>query len=177
MKKTALCITCVTSVLVFAMTPVHAAGKKTVFNTESIKYKSGTGAERCQDKCSRRSGPDVKSLLSEGWKIVSSTSKAVIAEQYWYAPCNNCEPHECICMGTEYILQKDEPASKIVETKSEISVASGKDNRTVMSPTEVEPSKNELDLLKKENELLKQENASLKKEIETLRNQLSSRKK
>lgn len=171
MKKTALFLACITSALVFSTIPVHAAETKTIFNTESIKYESGTGSERCQDKCGRRSGPAVKSLLSDGWKVVSSSPKAVIAEQYWYTPCNNCAPHGCICKGTEYILQKDEPDTK-VEVKSSVSEVLVKDNGTVITAPEAETSKNELDLLKKENELLKQENRSLKKEIETLRNQL-----
>ncbi len=173
MRKTALCLTCITSVLVFATTPVNAAEKRTIFNTESVKYESGTGSERCRDKCSRRSGPDVKSLLFDGWKIVSSSSKEVIAEQYWYTPCNNCAPHGCICKGTEYILQKDEPAPKI-EARSNASEVMDKDNRTVINPPKAETPKNELDLLRKENESLKQENTALKKEIENLRNQLRS---
>lgn len=176
MKKTALCLACISSIILFSTTLVHAVEKKIIFNTESLKFESGTGSERCRDKCSRRSGPDAKSLVSEGWKVVSSSSKEVIAEQYWYAPCNGCQPHGCICIGTEYVLQKDEPAPKI-ETKSTVFDVPDKDNRTVLQPLKVEPSKNELELLKRENELLKQENALLKKEIETLRNQLRSKQK
>jgi hypothetical protein len=150
---------------------VHSAEKKTIFNTESIKYESGTGSERCRDKCDRKSGPDVKSLLSGGWKIISSTSREVIGEQYWNVPCNTCKPHGCICIGTEYILQKDEPASK-VEAGSKVFEAPGKGNQTVLTPLRVETPKNELDLLKKENEMLKKENAALKRENENLRNKL-----
>ncbi len=112
-------------------------------------------------------------FLSEGWKIVSSSPKEVTGEQYWYVPCNTCKPHGCICIGTEHILQKDEPAPKI-ETKSNVFDTPGKDNRTVLQPVKVETSENALDLLKKENDLLKQENALLKQENETLRSQLKS---
>ncbi len=176
MKKTALSLACFSSILVFSTTSIHAAEKKTIFNTESMKYESGTGSERCRDKCGRRSGPDAKSLVSEGWKIISTASKEIIAEQYWYAGCNGCQPHGCICIGTEYVLQKDAPAPGI-ETKSNSFDVPDKANRTTVQPLEVETSKNKLDLLKKENESLKQENALLKKEIELLRNQLKSKKK
>jgi hypothetical protein len=175
MKKAALCFGCISSILLFTTTLVHAAEKKIVFNAESIKYESGTGSERCLDKCSRRSGPDAKSLLSEGWKIVSSSPKKVIGEQYWYVPCNTCKPHGCICIGTEYILQKDEPALKI-ETISNVPDAPDKDNRTVLQPVNVETMENELERLKKEYELLKQENEALKQEIETIRNQMKREK-
>jgi hypothetical protein len=174
--KTALCLACITSILLFSTAPAYAVEKKILFNTESIKHESGTGAEWCQDKCSRRSGPDVKSLLSEGWKIVSSSSKEVIGEQYWYVPCNTCSPHGCICIGTEFILEKDGPAQKI-EAKSSVVAAPGKDTHAVLPPPIVEPAINELDFLKKENDLLKQENSLLKQENETLRNQLRTKQK
>jgi hypothetical protein len=174
MKKTAPSLACIASILLFTTTSVHAAERKILFNTESIKHESGTGAEWCQDKCGRRSGPDVKSLLSEGWKIVGSTSKEVIGEQYWYVPCNTCSPHGCICIGTEYILEKDGPAQQ-VDAKRPVVAAPGKDSRAALPPPQFEPAKNELDLLKKENDLLKQENALLKQENEALRNQLRSK--
>jgi hypothetical protein len=176
MKKAALSLACITSILLFSTAPTDAAEKKIVFNTESIKHESGTGAEWCQDKCSRRSGPDVKSLLSEGWKIVSSSPKEVIGEQYWYVPCNTCSPHGCICIGTEFILEKDGPARKM-EAQSTVVEAPDKETRTVPAPAGVEAPKDELDLLKKENYLLKRENELLKQENETLRNQLRSKQK
>jgi hypothetical protein len=176
MKKTALSLACMASILLFSTAPAHAAEKKILFNTESIKHESGTGAEWCQDKCRRRSGPDVKSLLSEGWKIASSSSKEMIGEQYWYVPCNTCSPHGCICIGTEYILEKDGPDQQI-EAKSTVVDTPGKDTRTVLTPPKVETAKDERDLLKEENDLLKQENALLKQENETLRNQLRTKQK
>lgn len=184
MKKTALRVACITSLVLFATTPVHAVEQKTVFNTESIKYESGTGSERCRDKCDRKSGPDVKSLLSEGWKIVSSSSKEVTGEQYWYVPCNTCLPHGCICNGTEYVLRKDGPTPAI-ESRNNVADTPVKTvqpapqtvPQTVPQAFQAEPPKNELDLLKKENDSLKQENALLRQENETLRNQLHSIRK
>lgn len=174
MKNTALCLAGISSILLFSTTLVNAAEKKLVFNTESIKYESGTGSERCSDKCSRRSGPDVKSLLSGGWKIVGSSAKEVIAEQYWYVPCNTCSPHGCVCIGTEYILQKDEGAPE-VETSGKVFAAPENDARSVVQPVKAEPAEPELERLKKENDVLKKENALLRQENETLRNQLGSK--
>lgn len=176
MNKTALSLACVSLILLCPLTSVHAVEKKIIFNTESIKYESGTGSERCRAQCDRKSGPDAKSFLSEGWKIVSSSAKEIIGEHYSYTPCNTCLPHGCICIGKEYVLQKDEPAPKI-ETRSNLIDVPGKNNGTELHSLDVETSKNELDLLKKEIGLLKQENALLKKEIETLRYQLGSKQK
>ena len=152
MKKTAACLTLISLVLLFTATLVQAAEQKIIFNTERIEYKSGTGPKKCQDMCSKRSGPDAKSFLSDGWKIVTSSPKKEIAEQYWYVPCNTCEPHGCTCIGTEYILQKDDTVVPKVET----------------SNSELEPLKNEYDLLKQEIKILKQE-------IEDLKNQIKSK--
>lgn len=151
MKKTVARLVCTSSIILFTATLVHAAEQKTVFNSETVKYKSGTGSERCQDKCSKKSGPDAKSLLSEGWKIVSSSPKEVIGEDYWFVPCNSCEPHGCNCIGTEYVLKRDLPTPK------------------------VETSKNELELLKNENQQLKREITVLKQENENLKNQIKSK--
>ncbi len=176
MNKTALCVVCIPALLLFSTTLAHAAEKKTVFNTESIKYESGTGAERCQDKCRSKSGPDVRSFVSAGWQIISSSSKEVTGEHYYLVPCNTCKPHGCTCIGTEYILQKEEPATK-PEAETNAFPAPGKENRTVLQPRDSEASKNELDLLKQENAVLKQENAVLKQENETLRSQVRSQRK
>ncbi len=180
MKKTAFRVVCISSLVLFSTTPVHAVEQKTVFNTESIKYESGTGSERCRDKCDRKSGPDVKSLLSEGWKIVSSSSKEVTGEQYWYVPCNTCRPHGCICNGTEYVLRKDGPppaiasGNNIADTPVKAILPAPQPAPQILT---VELPKNELDLLKKENDSLKQEIALLQRENETLRNQLRSLQK
>jgi hypothetical protein len=176
MKKTALCLALISSILLFTATLLQAAEQKIIFNTEKIEYKSGTSSKKCQDTCSRKSGPDAKSLLSEGWEIVTSTPKEVIGEYYWYTPCNGCEPHGCTCIGTEYILQKDGPAPKVETSNSEID-ALDKNKRTGLHAPKVETSNNELDLLKKENELLKQEITLLKQENENLKNQIKSNQK
>jgi hypothetical protein len=150
MKKTVARLTLISSVLLFSATLVEAGEQKIIFNTESIEYKSGTSPKKCQDMCSKRSGPDAKLFLADGWKIVNSSPKIEIAEQYWYVPCNSCEPHGCTCIGTEYVLQKDDAAPK-VET----------------SNTELEPLKNEYDLMKEEIILLKQEIEDLKHQIKS----------
>jgi hypothetical protein len=171
MKKTVVCLAHISSILLFTTTLLHAAEQKIIFNVERIKYESGTAAKMCQDKCSRRSGLDAKSLLAEGWKIVSSSPKEVIAETYKYTPCNTCQPHGCICLGTEYILQRDAPAPK-VETLNNEPVVPDKNKQTGLQAQKVETSSNELDLLKKENEILKHENTLLKQQIENLKNQI-----
>lgn len=151
MKKIAVSLIGFSPILLFAAHIVLAAEQKTVFSTERIEYKSGTGSERCQDKCNKKSGPDVTSLLAKGWNIVSSSPKKVIGENYRYVPCSSCEPHGCTCFGTEYILQRERPVPK-----AEITV-------------------DELDLLTKENQLLKLEIKGLKQENENLRNQMKSK--
>ena len=170
MKKTAVCLARISSILLLTANLLHAAEQKIIFNNEKIEYKSGTSSKKCQDICSRRSGPDAKSLLSEGWKIVTSSPKEVIGEYYWYTPCNGCEPHGCTCIGTEFILQKDDLAPKVETTNNKLD-ALDKNKRTGLQAAKVETSSNELELLKKENELLKQEITSLKQENENLKNQ------
>jgi hypothetical protein len=174
MKKTALCFALISSFLLLSVTLLQAAEQKIIFNTEKIEYKSGTSSKRCQDMCSRRSDPDAKSLLSEGWKIVTSSPKEVIGEYYWYTPCNGCQPHGCTCIGTEYILRKDSPAPKVETSNNEVD-ALDKNKRTGLHVSEVATLNNELDLLKKKIELLKQEYILLKQENENLKNKLKSK--
>jgi hypothetical protein len=174
MKKTAGCLAHISTILLFSATLLHAAEQKIIFNAERIKFESGTAAKQCQDKCSRKSGPDVQSLLSEGWKIVSSAPKEIIGENYWYTPCNTCQPHGCTCIGTEFILQRDVPARR-VETSNNEPDALDNNNRSERYAPNVETSINELDLLKKKNELLLKEIRSLKQENENLQKQLRSK--
>lgn len=176
MKHLALRLAFISLLPLFAAAPLSAAEKKTVFNTEELRYESGTGVERCRDKCGRRSGPDLKSLLAEGWKVASSTPKQVVAEQYWHVPCNTCLPHGCVCIGTEYLLERDEPAPK-APTAGKAIDARVNDSRSGLIPAGNGPSGNELGELRKEIELLKRENASLKRENESLRDQLKSLRK
>jgi hypothetical protein len=151
MKKTAVCLSLIWLVLLCTATLGPAAEQKIVFTSESIEYKSGTGPKKCQDMCSKRSGPDAKSFLSAGWKIVTSSPKKEIAEQYWYVPCNSCEPHGCTCIGTEYLLQKEDTVVPKIET----------------SNSEQETLENDYDLLKQEIKILKQEIEDLKKQIQS----------
>ena len=154
MKKTAACLAFISSVLLFTATLVPAAEQKIIFTTKSIEYKSGTGLQRCQDICNKKSVPDATVLLSEGWRIVSSSPKKIIGEQYRYAPCPTCEPHGCFCIGTEYLLEKDLVAPKVVTSNSDL-----------------DQLISEKDLLKEEIHLLKQEIKELKKQIKL--NQIS----
>ncbi len=191
MKRTAVCLAGISSIILLSAVHLHAAEQKIIFNTESVEFRSGTGAKYCEDKCGRRSGRDVKEFIAEGWKIVSSTPKRVVAEGYWYTPCNTCEPHGCDCIGTEYVLRKDGPAAKVETSNTGIAVPDGNKKTEPIAPQtavpsnevvipkkkveaelpakKVDSSDSELDLLKKENDLLKQE-------IENLKNQLKSKK-
>jgi hypothetical protein len=195
MKKTAVLLAGISSLLLFTASALPAAERKIIFNSERIKYESGTGARQCQAKCGRRSGPDARALLSAGWKIVSSSPKEVIAENYRYVPCNSCEPHGCTCFGTEYVLQRDPPApgaefpnneqsapdevkqtmlhGKKADTANE---GPGAPDKSKQGALRSETPCKELDLLKKENELLKQENTFLKRENEILRKQIESKR-
>lgn len=172
MKKTAARLSLISSILLFTATLLPATEQKIIFNCEKFDYKSGTSSKKCEDICSRKSGPEVKSLLSEGWKIATSAPKEVIGEHYWYTPCNGCEPHGCTCIGTEYILHKDDTVPKVVTSDSEVDPLDKKKSIGLRAP-EVETSNNALDLLKKENELLKQENSVLKRENENLKQRRS----
>lgn len=176
MHKTTICLVFISLIFLFDTTTLSAAEKKILFNTESLKYETGTGSERCRAQCGRKSGPDAKSLLGQGWKIVSSSAKEVIGEHFSYVPCNTCKPHGCICVGTEYVLQKEEPVP-VIDSGSNVVGGFDKNGRSVPLTSRIEDSKHELDLLKKEIDLLKQENASQKQEIESLRNQLRSSQK
>jgi hypothetical protein len=137
MKKTALCLARISAILLLTAPLLHAAEQQTIFNTESIQHESGTGAEMCQEKCRRKSGPDVKSLLSMGWKIVSSSPKEVVGEVYRYIPCNTCEPHGCICIGTEYVVQRDDQAPR-AETPDKGAEPRENEKRTVIQAPKAE---------------------------------------
>ena len=172
MKKTAARLSLISVILLFSATLLPAAEQNIIFITEKFEHKSGTSSKKCQDMCSRKSGPEIKSLLSEGWKIANSSPKEVIGEHYWFTPCNGCEPHGCTCIGTEYLLQKDVTVPKVATSNSDVD-AIGKNKRIGLQAPEVETSNNALELLKKENELLKQENSALKQENENLKQRRS----
>jgi hypothetical protein len=171
MKRTAVCLALISLNLLFSSTVLQAAEQKIIFNTENIDYKSGTSSKMCQEMCRKKSGPDAKSLVSEGWRIVSSFPKKVIAEDYWYVPCNACKPHGCTCIGTEFTLQKDGPVTKAGIPKNELD-AQNNNKQTGLHSPQVETVKNELELIREERDLLQQEITILKHEIETLKNQI-----
>ena len=148
MKKTMACLA-----LLLTATLSHAAEQKIIFNAESVRYKSGT--DNCQEICGRKSDPPAESFMKDGWKIISSGQKEIIGSEYWYTPCSTCEPHGCTCIGTQYVLQKDDPAPL----------------------PKVETSNKEVELLKKENDLLKQEISLLKQENKKLKSKPKSKKK
>lgn len=154
MKSTAACLALISSILLVTAIPIHATERKTVFTTTGIEYKAGTGAKRCQDKCDKRSGPDVQSLSAEGWTIVTSSPKKVTAESYRYTPCSSCQPHGCICVGTEYVLQRETPPpAKPADQAGE----------PVRQNDENEQLRQEITRLRKENEKLKQQLRSIQK--------------
>ena len=135
----------------------HAAEQKILFKADSIKYRSGTGESVCQERCDRRS-KDINALISNGWRIVSSSPKDVIAAEYAYVSCSTCKPLGCTCVGTEYVLQKDDPPTPTPEPK-------------------IEAPNKEMELLKKEIELLKQEISLVRQENENLKDQLKTQHK
>lgn len=89
-----------------AANTAQASEQKIIFNAQSISFKSGTA--NCQEICGKRSDPPVGSLLSSGWKVVSSSPKEIVGLEYWYIPCSTCEPHGCTCKGVEYVLEQRE---------------------------------------------------------------------
>ena len=105
------------------------AEQKIVFGLESIKYKGFT-AEDCQNDCGKYyQSIDIEETTSSGWKILSVTPKEL--------HFNSTENYACTCVGSQYILQKEET-------------------------TKVDLTQREIKLLKKEIELLKNENTALK---------------
>ena len=147
------------SLLIFSLFATNvslAAEQKMLFNVESISYKSGTGADECQSSCSTRYyDPPLKEMIAQGWRIISSSPKEAIGSRYYYFDYPGSKPHGCTCIGTQYVLQKDDPAP-------------------IAKPDA--PSKNE-ELLTKENELLKREIELLKNENEKLKDKLKLKQK
>jgi uncharacterized small protein (DUF1192 family) len=145
----------------FATNPVYAE-QKIIFGLETIKHQKDTKPASCELLCSYKDAkPGVDELIKEGWKIVTTSPKEIIASElqthYFDYPNGTRKSliYGCDCVGTQYVLQKEEiaPAPK-VDTQNK-----------------------EVELLKKETELLKQEIALLKQENETLKAQLKPKKK
>lgn len=184
MKKSAFLLTMILSFILISATFSHATERTTVFRYESIKYKSGTGAMRCQAMCAGKSGPDTKALLSEGWKIVGTSPREVVAESYWFTPCSACEPHGCSCIGTESVLEREKPAPIVKIPESELNLLKKenellkKENTSLKQENGPAPAvgsaDNALETLKRENEALRKANSALQLENEKLRNQIES---
>lgn len=136
-------------------TNLFASEQKIIFNIESITYAQDTGYKGCQELCAyKHSDPDVNSILNNGWRIINSSPKESIAENYRKSAGLNIY-YGCTCVGTQYVLQKDDPVPVVkpdIQSKSE-------------------------ELFKKENELLKRENDLLKQEIENLKEKLAQKQK
>ncbi len=187
MKKTPFLLTLISSFFLFSTAILHATERTTAFHCDSIQYKSGTGAKRCQEMCARKSVPDTRSLLAEGWKVVATSPKEVVAEAFWYTPCSACEPHGCTCVGTESVLEREKPAPVVRIPESELHLLkteneSLKKENAALKQENAPAAKalapeSELDLLKRENESLRRENAALRQENESLRTQMKSRQK
>jgi hypothetical protein len=88
-------------------TTAVSAEQKIIFKVESISYKSGTGSDICQGFCNlKQDNSSIDEMLSQGWRIISSSPKEVIVENYHYYKYS--DPTGCTCKGTQYVLQKDE---------------------------------------------------------------------
>jgi hypothetical protein len=161
-------------IILFSTTNLLAWEQKTTFNTETIKFESGTGQVRCQDRCMRKSGPGVESLLSQGWRIISSTPKEITGEDYYFIPSNASNPRGCTCIGTEYVLERDQPAQR-AESADTGPYPPYQAPQTGITANGAVPQINENELLRKKNELLLKEIMTLRRENENLRNQLRDR--
>ena len=120
---------------------LQASDQKVVFCVESVNYKSGTGADACQGACNANYGSlQIDSVLSDGWKIVSSSPKEASGIDCSLSGNSGCG---CTCVGTQYVIQKDNHA-----------------------PIVTTPNK-ETELLQKEIDLLKQDNENLKDKLKS----------
>jgi hypothetical protein len=158
-------------IILFSTTNLLAWEQKTTFNTDTIKFESGTGQVRCQDRCMRKSGPGVESLLSQGWRIISSTPKEITGEDYYYIPSNASNPRGCKCIGTEYVLERDQPAPR-AESADTGPYPPYQQPQAGVTANGAVSQINEIELLRKKNELLLKEIMTLRRENETLRNQM-----
>jgi hypothetical protein len=171
MMRTARSLFALSLIILFPTTNLLAWEQKTTFNTENIKFESGTGKVRCQDRCMRKSGPGVESLLSQGWRIISSAPKEITGEDYYYIPSNASNPRGCTCIGTEYVLERDQPAQR-AESADTGPYTPYQAPQTGVTATGAVSQINEIELLRKKNELLLKEIMTLRRENENLRNQL-----
>lgn len=91
-----------------------ATEQRMLFNVESISYKEDTGATICQISCTTKyDDPPLEKMLTEGWRIVSSSPKEAIGQDYWGGKYGRAyRAYGCTCKGTQYVLQKDDPGSR-----------------------------------------------------------------
>jgi hypothetical protein len=134
-----------------------AMEQKIVFTVDSFKLRgSKATVEKCARACRVKYGDGkLEPLLADGWKIVSSTAKEAVCMEDWAVFPGDPLVQGCSGVGTQYVVQKDDPAPV----------------------AKVETSNKEVELLKKENDLLKQEIALLKQENENLKNQIKTKQK
>ena len=139
----------------FVTNVAMAAEQKVIFELESTKAR-GSSQHTCAIECENfpKAGkfPKVAEMMKAGWRIISSSPKEVIQEDYRTVVDL---VYGCTCVGTQYVLQKEEPAPV----------------------PKVETSNKEIELLKKEIELQKQEITQLKQENENLKTQLKPKQK
>jgi len=93
--------------------------QKIIFSADQVFYGTSTGLQQCQKQCSSHSN-DVKQFMNDGWRVISSTSKELVVEDFkkgvipsfrWGAAGEKEEParpysYGCKCIGTEYIIEK-----------------------------------------------------------------------
>ncbi len=172
MMRTARSLFALSLIILFPTTNLLAWEQKTTFNTENIKFESGTGKVRCQDRCMRKSGPGVETFLSQGWRIISSAPKEITGEDYYFIPSNASNPRGCTCIGTEYVLERDQPAQRAESADTGPYPPPYQAPQTGVIASGTVSQINENDLLRKKNELLLKEIMTLRRENEDLRNQL-----
>lgn len=113
-----------------------------VFKLDSIRVRPERKADACQIQCSFTDSlvpyslPPLEERLKLGWKVVSTTAKTILAQ-------GNSD-YTCTCVGTEYVLQKEEQAAPVPQGAGE-----------ALLKKEIELLQKEISLLKQENELLK----------------------
>ena len=141
-----------------------ASEQMTVWEPESYILRGKTTEEKCQRACNvaRFNTGKIAPLISSGWKILSSTPKEVVCIDTWAGSPRDPIVMGCSGTGTQYVLQKEEPAPV---AKAEVTAPVAK---AEVPGKEEELSKREIDLLKRENDLLKQEIESLKAKIEAM---------
>ncbi|MDD2734567.1 MAG: hypothetical protein PHF56_11550 [Desulfuromonadaceae bacterium] len=144
--------------LVFFTNMASASEQKRIYNSTSFNA-APDSMSYCGSLCESKDAA-IDTFLASGWKIVSSSQKEIVAQNYESFPFkrrvgiwDQDQPPRyigCTCKGTEYVIEKNELNNKI------------------------EPTNELTDNFKKENELLVKENDLLKREIEMLKKENSN---